>query len=159
MYTIRDEIELETRHYADVDWVLRFPRVAAFDKDRLIKFSAVLNRSYASAFALGPPPAGEACPAFDFALCEFRALYAAGAISRSDFEWYQRKVHHTEADYVLERAAVAKTGSTSPVRGCPARPSEASCYYPVGANKEGVRVELVVDGVTVGASTRAPGVE
>jgi hypothetical protein len=106
-YAVHAEIEAEAHPFTDVDWVLRFPRISSADRDRLIAFSAILNRLYASAFALGPPPAGEVCLAFVFARCEFRTLYEGGAIPQSEYEWFKRKICRAEADYARECEEVA----------------------------------------------------
>jgi hypothetical protein len=118
LLALRTEIEAEAQLYASVDWIITFPRVSAADSHRLIRFFGVLSSAYASALALGPPPPGEACPAFDFADAEFRTLRGAGAITQGEYEWYARKVAQAEDDFDLERRSLAQvSGPPGPESG------------------------------------------
>jgi hypothetical protein len=103
VYAIRDDIEEKALPHASVDWILKFPTLVAADRDRLIRYFGVLAGAYASALALGPPPLGRPCPAFEFINADFRVQFEAGVISREDFEWFKWKSARSERDFNDER--------------------------------------------------------
>ncbi|KAH9037342.1 hypothetical protein EDB84DRAFT_1437472 [Lactarius hengduanensis] len=96
---LRAEIEEGARPYAELGWLVTFPRVATPDQDRLIQFYGVLERAYFSAFVLGPSPTGDDPPVFDFAY----------------FKWCEAKLARVKAEYLFERNFLSQIPGPSSV--------------------------------------------
>ncbi|KAI9436459.1 hypothetical protein H4582DRAFT_2058754 [Lactarius indigo] len=123
--TIRAEIEAEAQPYAELDWIQKFPRVVARDKDRLIQFYAILDWSYFSAL---------------FAAANFEYHRATGLISLDDFDWYQAKLDRIKLDFILEQEHLARVTA-------PSSASNGSANLQSGAVRDIVVMRRRVDSV------------
>lgn len=104
LQAIRAEVEREALPFLELDWLVKFPGIAAGDRDHAITFYSILLHAYYNALLLkADPESGEECIAFPLADADFRDHLDLGILSREDYDWCLNKLRRTRDDFHHER--------------------------------------------------------